>query len=495
MKTSKIIFVIWLSLVSGSSWAQNGKKTISQVSERIVNTVLSDTVFGKSGTLNAKWTVGAEPVSGDISGTQGNVFVHSLRGTALSSTSPTTGQVFRFNGTNWVPTTLSKSMISDLTNVDNTTDLNKPVSTATTSAIAAAVSGKANTIHSHSPDDITQNSTHRFTTDAEKASWNAKQAALVSGTSIKTVNGESLLGSGDLTIEGSGGGSAPGNTTQAYTSTHNISFTGNNLEITGVTGNFTLTASNKTPAVPRIVVINKTTASQIVVSIDQTTLAAPSIKPLSSTIAQAGGAPPTITLNGEAGSVYIFYIVLQGAGMKPDIQPYQLGSENPINVTANYNTLDGSVFNTLTDAPANTSENVIFTVPLPANSLNPGSYLRFHYSFVARDYGGDPVNSGNVQMKIRIGPNIGSTVIVEDFGLGTTAQGWYNRIAEATVISNILMSVQKGYDIINNRQPPTTVAPNLAIDNNIYYTLEKQGASGATDNASLGKVKIEIGGQ
>jgi hypothetical protein len=35
----------------------------------------------------------------------------------------------------------------------------------------------------------------------------AKQDALVSGTSIKTINSESLLGSGNLVIEGGGGGS------------------------------------------------------------------------------------------------------------------------------------------------------------------------------------------------------------------------------------------------------------------------------------------------
>lgn len=33
----------------------------------------------------------------------------------------------------------------------------------------------------------------------------AKQATLVSGTNIKTVNGTSLIGSGDLTISGGGG--------------------------------------------------------------------------------------------------------------------------------------------------------------------------------------------------------------------------------------------------------------------------------------------------
>ena len=40
---------------------------------------------------------------------------------------------------------------------------------------------------------------------ATKEELNAKQDTLVSGTNIKTVNGNSLLGSGDITIEGGSG--------------------------------------------------------------------------------------------------------------------------------------------------------------------------------------------------------------------------------------------------------------------------------------------------
>lgn len=54
----------------------------------------------------------------------------------------------------------------------------------------------------HSPSIIVQDSSNRFVTDAEKAAWDAKQAALVSGTNIKTVNGSSVLGSGDLVVTG-----------------------------------------------------------------------------------------------------------------------------------------------------------------------------------------------------------------------------------------------------------------------------------------------------
>ncbi len=58
------------------------------------------------------------------------------------------------------------STMVGLGNVDNTSDANKPVSTATQTAL------------------------------------NAKQATLVSATNIKTINSNSLLGSGDLAIAG-----------------------------------------------------------------------------------------------------------------------------------------------------------------------------------------------------------------------------------------------------------------------------------------------------
>ena len=52
----------------------------------------------------------------------------------------------------------------------------------------------------HPASVITQDENNRFVTDVEKAAWTAKQAALVSGTNIKTVNGTSILGSGDMAL-------------------------------------------------------------------------------------------------------------------------------------------------------------------------------------------------------------------------------------------------------------------------------------------------------
>jgi len=53
-------------------------------------------------------------------------------------------------------------------------------------------------------DDTT--STNKFVTASDKSTWSGKQDALVSGTNIKTINGNSILGEGNLVIEGGGSG-------------------------------------------------------------------------------------------------------------------------------------------------------------------------------------------------------------------------------------------------------------------------------------------------
>ena len=50
--------------------------------------------------------------------------------------------------------------------------------------------------------DLTSDATHRVVTDTEKSTWNGKQNSLVSGTNIKTINNQSILGSGNITIGG-----------------------------------------------------------------------------------------------------------------------------------------------------------------------------------------------------------------------------------------------------------------------------------------------------
>ena len=51
------------------------------------------------------------------------------------------------------------------------------------------------------------NHTNKFVSASDKTAWNGKQDALVSGTNIKTINNQSILGSGNISISGGGGGS------------------------------------------------------------------------------------------------------------------------------------------------------------------------------------------------------------------------------------------------------------------------------------------------
>ncbi|UUE35279.1 discoidin domain-containing protein [Pectobacterium aroidearum] len=52
----------------------------------------------------------------------------------------------------------------------------------------------------YTADQITETATRKFATLDEKAVWNAKQDELISGTTIRTLFGQSLLGSGDLSL-------------------------------------------------------------------------------------------------------------------------------------------------------------------------------------------------------------------------------------------------------------------------------------------------------
>lgn len=74
----------------------------------------------------------------------------------------------------------------------------------TDSAISAATSGKAETSALTAVNDVLTAHTTDTTihvTSTDKTTWSGKQDALVSGTNIKTINGNSLLGSGDLQVQ------------------------------------------------------------------------------------------------------------------------------------------------------------------------------------------------------------------------------------------------------------------------------------------------------
>lgn len=93
--------------------------------------------------------------------------------------------------------------------------------------LQTALNGKAASSHSHSISDVTGLQTQ----------IDSKQATLVSGTNIKTVNGSSLLGSGNLAVSAvvsltSANGKASGNVTMSATNTW---YTGASVSLTAGT--------------------------------------------------------------------------------------------------------------------------------------------------------------------------------------------------------------------------------------------------------------------
>ena len=159
---------------------------------------------------------------------------------ALSAQQAGAGQVNAdWNATSGIAMILNKPAILGtaadfgLGNVDNTSDADKPISTATQTAL----DGKAATSHNHDAtyepkltktagyltwtgtawsfkDETYSLSTHNHTGTYQPAAANltdwaalapsAKQDELVSAGNIKTINGESILGSGDITIASGG---------------------------------------------------------------------------------------------------------------------------------------------------------------------------------------------------------------------------------------------------------------------------------------------------
>jgi hypothetical protein len=92
------------------------------------------------------------------------------------------------------PHNVTKAQVG-LSNVTNTADKDKPVSAAQQAAIDSISSGLTTAIDNH----VSNTTIH--TTATEKSLWNAKQSALVSGINIKSVNGASILQPGDLSLQ------------------------------------------------------------------------------------------------------------------------------------------------------------------------------------------------------------------------------------------------------------------------------------------------------
>jgi len=177
-----------------SQWTNNSGYLTSITSGQI-STALGFNPLSNSRNLTINGL--SQDLTADRSWTVGDVTTSTLMSNLLTKENIiTSGTVFQYWRGDKTWQTLDKNSVG-LNNVDNTSDLNKPISTAAQTAL------------------------------------NAKQNTLVSGTNIKTVNGNTLLGSGDLTI---------GNT---YTAGTGISIASNVVTNTAPDQTITLTAGNR----------------------------------------------------------------------------------------------------------------------------------------------------------------------------------------------------------------------------------------------------------
>jgi hypothetical protein len=137
-----------------------------------------------------------------------------------------------------------------LTSTDWNTFNNKGTGTVTSvSATAPLISSGGATPNLDMPAATTAVSGYLTSTDW--TTFNGKQATLVSGTNIKTINGSSVLGSGDLTVTGTPAGS----TTQVQY---------NNAGAFGASSSFTFASSTLTAPVVSAsngLVVNSATVS------------------------------------------------------------------------------------------------------------------------------------------------------------------------------------------------------------------------------------------
>lgn len=177
-------------IASAATWNAKGNGTITGIT-------MNGASKGTSGVVNLGTVITAhQDISGkaDKSATISNVAYDSTNKKLTKTINGTTSDVVTAAtlktemALNNVENKSSATIRGELTKANVTTALGyTPPTTDTTYESKTAASGGT---------DVS------LVTTGEKYTWNSKQAALVSGTNIKTINGSSLLGSGNLAVSG-----------------------------------------------------------------------------------------------------------------------------------------------------------------------------------------------------------------------------------------------------------------------------------------------------
>lgn len=314
--------------------------------------------------------------------TSGGLSITHIQGQPYTATSPTTGQVRKWDGTNWVPYTFSKADFS-LSNVDNTSDVNKPVSMAQAAAINAKLS------------NIT---------------------GLIIGPGVASGNGTP----GNpyvINTSGSGSGSGSGNSephyrTLPYASALNVNFASDSNYAITATGNITFSNTGAGDGQFCELVITKNTSSNINLYFPSTSWAVPYIFNNAAGMAVTiQSPPPGFTLTGASGSVYTI-LIKYISSTKVGIYLNNFGNfYDPIPLATNMVTLDGQA--AFVDPGNTTAETSVYHLKITGGLMKPKSEIKL-------DFWPETATSGEttVQFKVRVGPSLTPTAnsIMYDFG-------------------------------------------------------------------------------
>jgi len=175
--------------------ATSTKGIVRKITWPYFSTIINSTVAGNIKTVGGQSLIGV----GNVTEIQNSLAASTILGPSATAvnTGLATKQATLVSGTN-IKTIETQTLLGSgnidlvktdvgLSNVDNTSDANKPVSTAQQTAIDAKVEN-----------NLTASTTVAPSKTAVNTALAGKQNTLVSGTNIKTVGGNSLLGSGDV---------------------------------------------------------------------------------------------------------------------------------------------------------------------------------------------------------------------------------------------------------------------------------------------------------
>ena len=161
----------------------------------ITGTVNSVTINGNNYTPDTNGLVNLGTISGGEGGTGGEYNV--IEGVTFNgTTAPITNKIAAIT---YTAPTLSKG---------TTTGSGNAVTDISVSGHTVTLTKGSTFLTSYTETDPTVPAAVKAITATDISNWNNKQAALVSGTNIKTINGNSILGEGNISISGASGGEA-----------------------------------------------------------------------------------------------------------------------------------------------------------------------------------------------------------------------------------------------------------------------------------------------